>query len=111
MARFSITMSRIRSSTAAREASKRIALRYRAAAMSAQAPTLAVVQARMTSSRLPGKSMADVVGEPMLALLLKRLARSHEIDGITVATSVDPSDDPIAACAERLRHRVERGPL
>lgn len=69
---------------------------------------LAVVQARMSSSRLPGKVLADVGGEPMLALLLKRLARASRVSGVVVATSEEPSDDPIADAAGV---PVFRGPL
>jgi spore coat polysaccharide biosynthesis protein SpsF (cytidylyltransferase family) len=73
--------------------------------------TLAIVQARMSSTRLPGKVLADVEGEPMLALQLRRLERSRAIDRIVVATSDDPSDDPIAAAAVELSVKVHRGPL
>lgn len=63
---------------------------------------LAVVQARMTSTRLPGKVLADVEGEPLLSLLLARLERATTLERVLVATSDDPSDDPIADfCAGR----------
>jgi len=66
-----------------------------------------VVQARMSSQRLPGKVLLPLSGRPVLAWLLDRL------DGfeVVVATSVEASDDPVAEfCAA---HRVEcfRGPL
>jgi spore coat polysaccharide biosynthesis protein SpsF len=72
---------------------------------------LAVVQARMTSSRLPGKVLADVVGEPMLSLQLGRLARAKQLGRIVVATSVDESDDPVAELADALGAEVCRGSL
>src|SRR3954470_20001408 len=72
---------------------------------------LAVVQARMSSTRLPGKVLADVEGEPMLVLLLRRLARTPSVARIVVATSDDPSDDPIAAIAREAGADVYRGPL
>jgi len=50
---------------------------------------VAIVQARMGSSRLPGKVMKSVVDKPIIELLLKRLALSTEIDQIVVATSID----------------------
>lgn len=65
----------------------------------------------MTSSRLPGKVMAPVLGQPMIARQIERLRRSALIDGLVVATSVDPSDDPLADCCERLGVDVFRGPL
>jgi spore coat polysaccharide biosynthesis protein SpsF len=73
------------------------------------AKVLAVVQARMSSTRLPGKSLADVGGEPMLSLLLQRLQRSRKIDGLVIATSIDRSDDAIEATVQELGRRVYRG--
>jgi spore coat polysaccharide biosynthesis protein SpsF (cytidylyltransferase family) len=77
--------------------------------MNAAQNALAVVQARMSSTRLPGKVIADVCGEPMLALLLKRLARSRRIRRIVVATSTDPGDDVIEEIATALGHDAYRG--
>lgn len=71
---------------------------------------LAVVQARMSSTRLPGKTLADVEGEPMLALLLRRLARARRIEAIAVATSTDAADDPIVALARSAGVEASRGP-
>lgn len=65
----------------------------------------------MTSSRLPGKVMAPVLGEPMIGRQLERLGRSARIGRIVVATSTDVSDDPLAAYVERLGHPVFRGSL
>ena len=76
---------------------------------SAPAP-VAVIQARMSSSRLPGKSLADVGGEPMLALVVRRLAAAESLAEMIVATSTEPIDDPVAALAARLRVGVARGP-
>jgi spore coat polysaccharide biosynthesis protein SpsF len=75
------------------------------------ASALAIVQARMTSTRLPGKVLADVDGEPMLALLLRRLGQARRVGAIVVATSHDPADAPIAELAEALQARVHRGSL
>jgi spore coat polysaccharide biosynthesis protein SpsF (cytidylyltransferase family) len=72
---------------------------------------LAIVQARMSSTRLPGKVLADVEGEPMLALLLRRLSRAQGVDEIRVATSVLPDDEPIEATARKLGFAVHRGSL
>ena len=46
---------------------------------------LAVVQARMTSSRLPGKTLMDIAGQPMLSLILKRLMLSKKLDEIILS--------------------------
>jgi spore coat polysaccharide biosynthesis protein SpsF len=64
----------------------------------------------MSSTRLPGKSLADVHGEPALALLVARLARAESLERIVVATSTDPLDDPIAELAGGLDCDVHRGP-
>jgi spore coat polysaccharide biosynthesis protein SpsF len=65
----------------------------------------------MTSSRLPGKVLAPVLGEPMIGRQVERLRRARRIDKLVVATSVDPSDDPLAAYCESLELAVFRGPL
>jgi len=63
---------------------------------------LAIIQARMGSSRLPGKVLLDISGEPMLVRVAERARRSKTLDGIIIATTVDPSDNPIASlCAQR----------
>ena len=54
--------------------------------------------------------MADVGGEPMLALLLRRLQRSHELERIVVATSTERVDDPIEGAARAIGCEVYRGP-
>jgi spore coat polysaccharide biosynthesis protein SpsF (cytidylyltransferase family) len=70
--------------------------------------TLVVVQARMGSTRLPGKVLADLAGRPLLGFLLDRLA------GLpwerVVATSDLGRDDPVAAAAAEVDVPVVRGP-
>lgn len=65
----------------------------------------------MTSTRLPGKVMAPVLGEPMISRQIERLRRARLIDELVVATSTEPSDDPLAAHCEGLGVAVFRGPL
>lgn len=56
----------------------------------------------MSSSRLPGKVLMPILGEPMLFRHIERLNRSREIDQIVVATSTDASDDALVqACVQR----------
>lgn len=63
---------------------------------------LAILQARMSSSRLPGKVLSPLFGEPMIFRQIERLARARRIDRLVVATSTDGSDDALAeACAAR----------
>lgn len=61
--------------------------------------TLAVVQARMGSSRLPGKSLRPLFGRAVLGLLLERLKRARKLDAIVVATSDRAVDDRIVSLA------------
>lgn len=70
---------------------------------------VAIVQARMGSTRFPGKVLMPIRGIPMLELLLARLARSTEVDRIVVATSVDPQDNPLADRVRALGYACERG--
>lgn len=70
---------------------------------------VAIVQARMGSSRLPGKSLADIAGRPMIAHVLERAAASPGVDHVVMATSARPVDDPLAAAAGRLGFDVFRG--
>jgi spore coat polysaccharide biosynthesis protein SpsF len=54
---------------------------------------IAVIQARMSSSRLPGKVLADVCGKPLLQHMLDRVKKAEYLEGIVLATTTDPSDD------------------
>ncbi|MBI1964550.1 MAG: glycosyltransferase family protein [candidate division NC10 bacterium] len=55
----------------------------------------AVVQARIGSTRLPGKTLADVGGEPMLARLVARARRVSGVEQVIVATTEQPADQAI----------------
>jgi spore coat polysaccharide biosynthesis protein SpsF len=56
----------------------------------------AIIQGRMSSSRLPGKILADIAGQPMLQRVFTRASRAASLDQTIFATTVDPSDDPVA---------------
>lgn len=75
------------------------------------APIVAIVQARMTSTRLPGKVLADIEGEPMILRQLERVSRAASLDAIVVATSEDPSDDELVAVVGEAGYQVVRGSL
>jgi spore coat polysaccharide biosynthesis protein SpsF len=68
-----------------------------------------VVQARMTSTRLPGKVLMDLDGQPLLERQLTRLARCARVDEIVLAVTVNDTDDPLVALADRLGLRWHRG--
>jgi spore coat polysaccharide biosynthesis protein SpsF len=72
---------------------------------------LAILQARMSSSRLPGKVLMDVLGQPMLARQIERIHRASHVDALCVATSIDASDDPIDELCRRMAVAVSRGSL
>jgi len=72
---------------------------------------LAILQARMSSTRLPGKVMADLAGAPMILRQIERLNRAPSLRQIVVATSDQPSDDPLAHAMQAAGVPVFRGPL
>ena len=72
---------------------------------------LGVLQARCSSTRFPGKVIAPLHGRPMILRQLERLAASRTLDRVVVATSVDPSDDPLADLLGAEGIEVRRGPL
>jgi spore coat polysaccharide biosynthesis protein SpsF len=71
----------------------------------------AVVQARMSSGRLPGKVLREIEGKALLGYLLERLERCAELDAIIVATSTDATDNPVVAYCQNRGTTVVRGPL
>jgi glutamate-1-semialdehyde 2,1-aminomutase len=70
---------------------------------------VAIVQARMGSTRLPNKVMKPIGEMPMIELLLARLARATEVDEIVVATSEDSRNQPLADHVVALGYRCWRG--
>lgn len=74
-------------------------------------PIIAIVQGRMSSSRLPGKVLQDIGGQPMLARVVTRVRRAQTIDQVLVATTTDISDDPIAEFCQQRGFPCFRGNL
>ncbi|HXY04547.1 MAG TPA: glycosyltransferase family protein [Terriglobales bacterium] len=64
--------------------------------------TLAIVQARMGSSRLPGKVLMDLAGETVLQRVVRRLGRAALVNQVVVATSLSPMDDAVVSECNRL---------
>lgn len=72
---------------------------------------IAIIQARMGSSRLPGKVLLDIAGQPMLARVVTRTTRATSVHRVLVATTTDASDDPVAACCHSMGIACTRGSL
>lgn len=72
---------------------------------------LAILQARMSSSRLPGKVLAPLLGEPMILRQIERIRQAWRLDGLVMATSTEPSDDVLAAVCEAQGVDCARGSL
>lgn len=71
--------------------------------------TLIIIQARMTSTRLPGKILKPVLGKTLLEYQLERLAQVSNADGIVVATTTNETDQPIVDLCNALAVPVSRG--
>jgi spore coat polysaccharide biosynthesis protein SpsF (cytidylyltransferase family) len=72
-------------------------------------PIVALLQARMGSTRLPGKVLMPLEGRPMLEQLVRRLRPSRRLDALVVATTTEAADDALAAAAGRLDVGLFRG--
>jgi spore coat polysaccharide biosynthesis protein SpsF len=70
---------------------------------------LAILQARMGSTRLPGKVLKPILGEPMLLRQIERLNRCRSFDRLIVATSTEAVDDPLVAVCRARGVSVARG--
>jgi len=70
---------------------------------------VAVVTARMASSRLPGKALVPLAGRPLLAVLMERIATANGLDGCVFATSTTPENDALVELAEAEGWIVFRG--
>ena len=72
---------------------------------------VAILQARMSSTRLPGKVLKPLLGRPMMLRQIERLGHAQGLDGVLVATSTHPSDDAIARVCADAGISVARGSL
>jgi glutamate-1-semialdehyde 2,1-aminomutase len=70
---------------------------------------VALVQARMGSTRFPGKVLEPIIGRPMIELLLIRLFQSNKLDEIIVVTSKNPENDHLQIVVESLGFKCYRG--
>ena len=76
---------------------------------SGQPRVVLILQARMGSTRLPGKSMMDLAGAPLLARILERVKRCQMVDQIVVATTDKPQDDVLEELTRDSGVEVFRG--
>ena len=67
------------------------------------------VEARMGSTRLPGKTMMKILDKPMLEFLIERLKRSKLIDEIVIATTINPKDEIIVELTDKIGVKCFRG--
>lgn len=70
---------------------------------------VAIIQARMGSTRLPGKVLMDLAGEPMLARVVNRCRRAHTLHETVIATTMQPADKAIAQLCRDRGWPCERG--
>ena len=71
----------------------------------------AILQARVSSTRLPGKVLMPILGRPMLLLQIERIRRARRVDRLLVATSTDPSDDAVEKLCREQHIACSRGSL
>lgn len=69
----------------------------------------AIVEARMGSTRLPGKVLKKAVGKSLLYLLVERLKHSKFLDDIVIATTINPQDNKIVKFCEKHKIKYFRG--
>ncbi len=64
--------------------------------------TVVIIQARLGSTRLPGKVLLDLAGEPMLARVVNRVRRARRVDEVVIATTTETRDDELERiCTQR----------
>ena len=71
--------------------------------------SVAIIQARMTSTRLPGKVMMDICGKPSITRMVERIKRARKVDHIIVATTTNYQDDPLVDLCKQLNIEIYRG--
>ena len=70
---------------------------------------VATIEARMTSTRLPGKVLKECMGKSMMELMIERVKQSETINDIVIATTINKADDPLEDLAHRLSVSIYRG--
>ena len=70
---------------------------------------IVTIEARMTSSRLPGKVLLESCDKPLLQHMIERIRRCKKIDDIVVATTINETDDPIVELCQKIDCKYFRG--
>jgi spore coat polysaccharide biosynthesis protein SpsF len=73
--------------------------------------TLGVIQARMSSSRLPGKVLSEIAGKPLLQHMFDRVKKAKLLDRVVLASTIDPSDDVLEQFCQKQGISCFRGSL
>ena len=76
-----------------------------------QPRVVAIIQARMGSSRLPGKVLLDLAGQPMLSRVVERTRLAKTVDQVVVATTIEISDEPVVELCAARGYACYRGSL
>lgn len=71
----------------------------------------AIIQARMSSSRLPGKVLLNLAGQPMLVHVVERASQAAMVEQVIIATTTDPTDDAIQKLCDERGYNCYRGSL
>ena len=72
---------------------------------------LAIIQARLSSKRLPGKVLLNLYNKPIIDWIVSRINLSKLISNFIIATSIDPSDDILVDYCNLKKYQFYRGPL
>lgn len=78
---------------------------------SAKPRIIAIIQARRASTRLPDKVLLDIAGQPMLARVVERTRLAKTLDGVVVATTIDPADEAIVELCRQRGYPCYRGSM
>ena len=68
--------------------------------------TVGIIQARTSSTRLPGKVLLEASRKPLILLMFERVSQSRFIDSLWLATSEEKSDDRLSSVLEKSGYRI-----
>jgi len=74
-------------------------------------PAIAIIQARMSSTRLPGKVLLPLAGKPVIQQIVDRAKSCKNVEKVVVATSIENSDNPLVEYCQKINIEYYRGSL